>query len=105
MVTVVDKEGNPVAKYANLSEAVTYWQHSAGEGGPRFDKSVRENEITVFNQQDEEVGAIKLPRGEPSDADRRTMERLFPTDKSNGGEGGSGGVPSNGRTAQGGAGA
>jgi hypothetical protein len=92
MVTVVDREGNPVAKYGNLSEAVTYWQHSAGEGGPRFDKGVRENELTVFNKDGEEVGAIKIPRGEPSDADRRTMERLFPPDSPNDGNGRSGDV-------------
>lgn len=93
MVTVVDREGTPVAKYANLSEAVTYWQHSAGEGGPRFDKDVRENEVTVFNKDGEEVGGIKIPRGEASDADRRTMERLFPPNPTDDGNGRGGNVP------------
>lgn len=94
---ILDKDGTPVTKYENLSEAVTYWQHSAGPAGPKFDREVRENEITVFDSAGNEVGAISVPKGDLSDADKQTMGSLFPADSPNGGPGGSGSVSGNGR--------
>ena len=62
MFQILDKNGAVVTTYANQSEAETYWRASVNNGAPRFDDSVREGEITVFDGKDEEVGAIRKPR-------------------------------------------
>lgn len=63
MFTILDKNGVAVATYANRSEAETYWRASVTNGAPKFDETVRDGEVTVFDGENKEVGAIRLPRG------------------------------------------
>lgn len=63
MFRIIDKQGVPTGTvYQNQSEAETYWRASVQGGEPEFREGVRENEITVFDPDGNEVGAIAKPR-------------------------------------------
>lgn len=63
MFRIMGKDGVPTGTvYQHRSEAETYWHASVGKGPARFDENVRDNEITVFDADNNEVGAISRPR-------------------------------------------
>jgi sugar lactone lactonase YvrE len=64
MFKCINNKGETVATYANQSEALTYWSASDGSGGVYFAANVRDGEITVFNEKQEEIGSITLPKSE-----------------------------------------